>query len=460
MGGNPYGNLSFWHESVPFEIEPRPALVSDREVDVAIVGGGFTGLWTAYYLKRLQPDLRIAIVEAEITGFGASGRNGGWCLGGIAGIGKLFDDPDKRDGAIRLQRAIFETVDEVGEVAKAEAIDCHWAKGGMFTLASSRAQRSHLVEELKYMRELGFSEADYRWLEPDESRKVIRNAQDLGSSFSPHCAAIHPFRLARGLAEADARLGVEVYERTAAVAIEPRRVVTAGGDLRADVILCATEAYSDSLPTRRRALLPLHSMMIATEPLPESVWSEIGLSKRETFGDTRRIVIYGQRTADDRIAFGGRGAYFYGSKTRSRFAPDDPAFESIRHALEGLFPVLRNHRITHRWGGPLAVPRDWQPAIGLDRESGFAWAGGYVGEGVAASNLAGRTVADLILRRDSELVDLPWVQHRFPRWEPEPIRWLGASMVRTFGESLDRAELADRPMPRLRRAIYDRFASK
>jgi glycine/D-amino acid oxidase-like deaminating enzyme len=459
MSGGQYAKLSFWHESMPLPIEPRPGLTSDINVDVAIIGGGYTGLWTAYYLKRLQPDLRVAIIEAEITGFGASGRNGGWCLGGLAGIGNLFDDPGKRAGAIRLQRAIFETVDEVGEVAKQEGIDCHWAKGGMITFASSEAQRRQILEELDHLRELGFGEADYRWLEPEESGKLIRTAQSLGSMYSPHCAAIHPLRLARGLAEASARMGVEIYEQTRAVAIEPNVVITPAGRVRADVILCATEAYSESLPTQRRALLPLHSMMIATEPLPQRVWDEIGLAKRETFGDTRRIVIYGQRTVDDRLAFGGRGAYFFGSKVRSQFAPDDRAFQYVRDSLDGLFPILRDYRTTHRWGGPLGVPRDWQPTVGIDRERGIAWAGGYVGEGVAASNLAGRTVADLILQRRTELVDLPWVGKPFPRWEPEPLRWLGVSMVKRLGESIDRAEFAGRPTPSWQSAIYDRFAS-
>jgi glycine/D-amino acid oxidase-like deaminating enzyme len=460
MSAARYEDLSFWHGSMPAPIEPRPGLTADVDVDVAIVGGGYTGLWTAYYLKRHEPGLRVAIIEAEIAGYGASGRNGGWCLGGLAGIGKLFEDPSQRDGAIRLQREIFGAVDEVGEIAKAEGIDCHWAKGGMITFASSEAQRMQLLEEVEHLRDLGFGEADYEWLEPEESQRLIRTKESLGSMYSPHCAAIHPFRLARGLTEANARLGVEIHEQSPAISIEPNRVITPAGRVRADVILCATEAYSDSTRVHKRLLLPLHSMMIATEPLPQAVWDEIGLARRETFGDTRRVVIYGQRTADDRLAFGGRGAYFFGSGVRNRFEPDDNAFQSVRKSLDDLFPILRDYQTTHRWGGPLGIPRDWQPSVGIDRTRGFAWAGGYVGEGVAASNLAGRTMADLILERESELVDLPWVGKPFPRWEPEPLRWLGVSAVRMLAESLDGAEFAGRPAPRWKASIYDRFASK
>ena len=265
------------------------------------------------------------------------------------------------------------------------------------------------------MRELGFGDEDYRWLDPKECSSIIRATRSLGGLFSPHCAAIHPMRLARGLAQTCRRLGVDLYEETPALSLEPNRVVTPNGLVHADTVVCATEAYSDSLPSRKRRLLPLHSMMIATEKLPESVWAEIGLETRPTFDDPRRSVIYGQRTADDRIAFGGRGAYFYGSSVRDRFDAEDEVFANITEILRDIFPVLRDFEITHRWGGPLAVPRDWQPVVGIDRKSCFAWAGGSVGEGVAATNLAGRTLADLIVQRDTDLVTLPWVSSQFPR---------------------------------------------
>jgi glycine/D-amino acid oxidase-like deaminating enzyme len=271
----------------------------------------------------------------------------------------------------------------------------------------------------------------------------------------PHCAAIHPPRLARGLAEVVERRGVALYERSPALALEPRCVLTRGGRLRADTVVRATEAYSKTLRGHGRALLPLHSMMIATEPLPESAWKQIGLAKRETFSDPRRSVIYGLRTADGRLAFGARGAYFYGSGIRDRF--DKAAFDMVQRTLESLLPVVHGYRITHRWGGALGVPRDWRPSVGIDRKAGLAWAGGYVGEGVAAANLAGRTLADLILERDTERSKLPLVGPRSPSWEPEPLRWLGVAGVRLLGESLDAAERRGRPTPRLRNALFRAF---
>ncbi len=457
MEGSDYRSLSFWHETLPGPLEARPPLARDEQVDVAIVGAGYTGLWTAYYLTALEPGIRVAIVEAEIAGFGASGRNGGWCLGTLAGIKNHLDDPARREGAIRLQRALFDTVDEVGRVCEREEIDCHYAKGGTVSLATAEAHRELLRRDIEHWRALGFGEQDFRWLEPDECAARVGAARNLGGLFFPHCAAIHPARLARGLAEVVERRGVAIYERSPALALEPRCVVTRTGRLRAQTVVRATEAYSKTLSGHGRKLLPMHSMMIATEPLPEMAWKEIGLANRETFADPRRIAIYGQRTADDRLAFGARGAYFYGSGIRDRFAPDEAAFEAVRSTLESLFPILREYRITHRWGGALGIPRDWRPSVGIDRGAGLAWAGGYAGEGVAASNLAGHTLAELILERDTERVQLPLVGPPFPSWEPEPLRWLGVSAIRRLGESLDAAELRGGRTPRLRGALFHTF---
>ena len=460
MQDSDYRNLSFWHESVPGSLDPRPPLGSDEQVDVAIVGAGYSGLWTAYYLTELQPGIRIALVEAEIAGFGASGRNGGWVVGGLAGLDPLFEDPARRDDAIRLQRTMFDTVDEVGRVSEREGIDCHFAKGGSIGVATVAVHRERLRADLEWWRGLGFGEQDFRWLEAEECGARVRTPANLGGLFFAHCAAIHPMRLARGLAERLEQRGVSIYERSPARALEPRCVVTPGGRLRADVVVRATEAYTKSIPGHERALIPVHSMMIATEPLPESAWKEMGLANRETVGDPRRYVIYCQRTADDRLAFGSRGEYFYGSKAVDRFRADDPAFDVVQANAEALFPVLRDFRITHRWGGPLGIPRDWQPKVGIDRGAGFAWAGGYVGEGVAASNLAGHTLAELILERDSERTTLPLVGPQFPTWEPEPLRWIGVTAVKRIGASLDRAELAGRPTPKLRDKIFKAFVRK
>jgi glycine/D-amino acid oxidase-like deaminating enzyme len=460
MPSDAYRDLSFWHETLPGPLEPRAALVREDQVDVAIVGAGYTGLWTAYYLKTHAPELRVAVVEAEVAGFGASGRNGGWCEGFLAGLDSQLADTRSRPRALALQRAMFDTVDEVGRAAAQEKIDCHYKKGGYLRLATSGPQLEDLRESLRFYRELGFGDDVIRWLEPGESAQRARVPMCRGAIFTPHCAVIHPARLARGLAEAVVRKGVALYERSPVQRIESRRVVTPGGSLRADVVVRAVEGYTPRLPGEKRTLIPLHSQMIATEPLSDEQWKEIGLSERETFADSRRTVTYGQRTADGRIAFGGRGRYYYASRIRDRFAADDPLFARVHAALRSIFPALSGVRITHRWGGALAVPRNWQPGVGVDRRTGLAWAGGYVGEGVAATNLAARTLADLILERDTDLVRLPWAQQGWPRWEPEPLRWLGVTGVRTVGESADAAEFRSDRRPAVRAAIFDFFVRK
>ena len=460
MATRDYRQESFWLGNVPGSLEPRPSLEGNVTADVAIVGGGYTGLWTAYYLSTLRPDLRVVILEAEIAGFGASGRNGGWCLGAVAGLEGYYRNPELREAGLAIQRAMFETVDEIGAVTRAEGIDCHFAKGGMLQVATVAAHRESLREWIEALRRLGFGEEDYRWLEPEECAARVRTRRNLGGVYSPHCAAIHPARLARGLADRVEQKGITIYERTRAREIRPRSVRTEGGHVRADVVIRATEGYPRDLPGYRRQLVPLHSMMIATEPLQDDLWKEIGLSERETFGDPRRIVIYGQRTADGRIAFGGRAGYFLGSRVRNRFRPDDSKFRPLESALKDLFPVLSDVRITHRWGGPLGVPRTWQVGVGLDRETGLAWGGGYVGEGVAATNLIGRTLADLVLERDTDLVRFPWVGRRFPDWEPEPLRWLAVKGIRSIGDALDRAELHGRRPPPIRSALFRAFVRR
>lgn len=460
MRNTDYRSLSFWHETLPGALEARASLETETDVDVAIIGAGYTGLWTAYYLTALEPTIRVAIVEAEIAGFGASGRNGGWVLGTLAGMDARFADPAQREGAIALQRAMFDSVDEVGRIAKKESIDCHYAKGGNITVATEEAHRDVLRSDLESWNELGFGNQDLRWLEPDECAARLSTSSNYGGLLLSHCAAIHPARLVRGLAEVVESRGVTIYEHSPAVALEPGCVVAPGGRLRARMVVRATEAYTKTLPGHSRTLMPLHSMMIATEPLPESTWKHIGLGARETFADPRRTVIYGQRTADDRIAFGARGRYYFGSGIRDRFAANDKIFDDVRSALESLFPILSQHRITHRWGGALGVPRDWRPSVGIDRSNGLAWGGGYVGEGVAASNLAGRTLAELILERDSERVLLPLVGPQSRPWEPEPLRWLAVSTVLRTGVSLDAAERQGRAAPRLRSAFFSALVGK
>jgi glycine/D-amino acid oxidase-like deaminating enzyme len=379
---------------------------------VAIAGGGFTGLWTAYYLAQADPTRSIAVLEADYPGFGASGRNGGWCSGLFPVSEAALARRHGAAAAAAMYRELADTVDEVGRVAAAEGIDCDYAKGGTIALARTPAQ---------LRRSRSGSHAG-TVLDAGAARAICGATGVLGGVYSPDCAALQPAKLVRGLAAAVRRLGVDIHERTRVTSLAPGIVTTDRGTVRATHVVRALEGYTATLPGHRRTLAPVYSLVVATEPLPASDWERIGLSRRETFTDERHLIIYGQRTADDRLVFGGRGApYHFGSRIRGSYDRVDSVFEALRATLREMFGI--DPPIAYRWGGPLGIPRDWMPSVGL--AGGVGWAGGYVGDGVAATNLAGRTLADLITGKDSDLVRLPWVGHRSRRWEPEPIRWLG-----------------------------------
>lgn len=438
---DPYRSLSFWHDTVPGTLTGGEPLPGDTEADVAIAGAGFTGLWTAYYLHKANPTLRIVVCERQIAGFGASGRNGGWCSALFPASLTKLERMAGRAAAVAMQRAMQETVDEVGRVAAAEGIDCHWAKGGTVMLARSATQLQRAREEVAESREFGFGEQDLRLLTASEAADIAGATAVAGGTFTPHCAAIHPARLVRGLATVVRQAGIGVYEGTEVQEIRPRSLATSRGMVRARYVIRATEGYTPTLRGMRRAVAPVYSLMIATQPLPGQVWGEIGLAGRPTFGDLRHLIIYGQRTADDRFAFGGRGApYHLGSAVRPTFDRVPAVFAGLRRTLAELFPVLGDVPVTHAWGGPIGVPRDWCASVGLDHDTGIGWAGGYVGDGVSTTNLAGRTLADLITGADSDIVRLPWVGHRSPAWEPEPLRWLGLNAGLQVMSLADRTE--------------------
>ena len=428
-----YGHLSLWWDTIPAP-SPRPSLPGNLAVDVCIVGAGFTGLWAAHALSLADPSLRIAVVEREVAGYGASGRNGGWCSALFATADAALTRLYGMEAMRAMRRAMQGTVDAVGASALAEGIDCHFVKGGTVDAARTAVQRTRALAEIAEARSFGFGEEDLRWLDRTEAEGMIGMDGMLGATFTPHCAAIQPALLARGLADAVERRGVRVYEHTEVIDIVPGGsassplVRTTAGTVTADVVVRALEAWTPTLPATRRALVPVYSLMVATEPLDDEFWEAAGLRGRATFTDYRHMIIYGQRTADNRIAFGGRGApYHFGSAVRPSFDGTPSVHRLLRQTLVELFPALRSARFTHAWGGPLGIPRDWHSSVGLDRPRGLAWAGGYVGDGVATTNLAGRTLADLITGADTDLTALPWVNHHSPDWEPEPLRWLGVN---------------------------------
>jgi len=449
------GRVSHWYTTLP---EFRAGLPGDRDADVCIVGAGFTGLWTAYYLKRVDPSLRITVLEARFAGFGASGRNGGWASALVPGDRRRMAARYGRAGVIAWQRALIESVDELIDVAAREKIDAGVVKGGSLRVARNPAQHERLIAQATEDAEWGH---DVSLLTKTEAAQRVRVAGMLSASFTPHCARIQPAALVRGLACAVERLGVTIYEQSPVTAISTGRAETLSGRVDAPVVVRATEGFTASLRGLRRRWLPMNSSMIVTEPLPDDVWETIGWRECETVGDTAHGFFYAQRTVDDRIAIGGRAVpYRYGSRIDRDGETDARTVNRLAATLHSALPQTRGARIAHGWCGVLGVPRDWNASVGFDPATGLGWAGGYVGHGVTATNLAGRTLADLVLRRRTPLTDLPWVNHRCRDWEPEPLRWLGVrSMYWAYGLA-DRQESRGRSTTSPIALLADRIARR
>ena len=432
---------SLWWDSLTKSVQIRPSLKNDIDVDVAIIGAGYTGLWTAYYLLKKSPNIKVAILESNVAGFGASGRNGGWCSALFpVGLEKMAQQ-SSREKAIRMQQIMFETVDEVGNVIRDENIDAEWQKGGSYSIARDKIQLNRAIDEANHFKEWGFEDSDFTFLDENSARSRINASNILGTTFTPHCAAMNPAKLVRSLAEVVESKGAQIYENTRVLNFSKNMVKTNSATVKTKYIVNATEAYRSNLPGLKRSSIPVYSLMIATEPLSEKIWDEIGLKNRETFADYRNLIIYGQRTKDNRFAFGGRGApYHLGSRINNKFDQHKPTHVDLLKTLIELFPIIKDVKVTHTWGGPLSIARDWAAHVSLDSNTGIASAGGYVGDGVGTSNLAGRTLSDLILKNNSELISMPWVNHKSRTWEIEPFRWLGINSTLQLARFADFVE--------------------
>ncbi|MFJ5209363.1 NAD(P)/FAD-dependent oxidoreductase [Streptomyces nigra] len=436
------GGISFWYadDGLPAVREP---LAGDASADVVIVGGGYTGLWTAYYLKKAVPFLRITVLEQRFCGYGASGRNGGWLYNGVAGRDR-YAKLHGHEAAVRLQRAMNDTVAEVVRVAAEEGFDAGIHQGGVLEVARTPAQWARL--KAFHEHELSYGEKDRELYGARETAERIRVADAVGSTWTPHGARVHPVKLVKALAAAVEALGVTIHELTPVTEIRPKHAVTPYGTVRAPYVLRCTEGFTAGLKGQRRTWLPMNSSMIATEPLTEEQWASVGWEGRETLGDMAHAYMYAQRTADGRIALGGRGVpYRFGSRTDNDGRTRPETVEALREVLVAFFPSLAGVRVEHAWSGVLGVPRDWCATVTLDRSTGLGWAGGYVGSGVATANLAARTLRDLV-QQDSgqggrtDLTELPWAGHKVRKWEPEPLRWLGVHGLYAAYRAADRRE--------------------
>ncbi|HWJ11459.1 MAG TPA: FAD-binding oxidoreductase, partial [Nocardioides sp.] len=236
---------------------------------------------------------------------------------------------------------------------------------------------------------------------------------------------------------------------------------TRHGTVRASYVIRATEGFTPDLRGEHRTWLPMNSSLVVTAPLPPEAWAAIGWEGRETLGDLAHAYMYAQRTADDRIALGGRGVpYRFGSRVDTDGATQTRTIAGLTDLVRRFFPAAAGVPIEHAWSGVLGVPRDWSATVGLDPATGLGWAGGYVGTGVTATNLAGRTLADLVLGRATDRTRLPWVGHRARRWEVEPLRWIAVQALYGAYRAADRAEARGRASTSPLARIADRVAGR
>jgi glycine/D-amino acid oxidase-like deaminating enzyme len=439
---------SLWWSTLPEPVVARRALKEHLDVDVAIVGGGFTGLWTARELLRRDPTLHVAVLERSVCGFGASGRNGGWASALYPQTETAVIAHHGHEAYDNLRAHLRRSVVALGDAIAEDGIDAHYVRGGTLVFARSDLQAQRLISEVEASRELGDRPDDLVWLSPEQASERGLVTQTFGATFTPHCARIHPARLVRGLADVVEHHGGKIFENTNVTRIRGARrgqraeVVTESDSVHAHVVVRATEGFTPTISGQRRAVAPIYSLMVATEPQSAAFWDEIGFSAHETFADGRHLIIYGQRTNDGRIAFGGRGApYHFGSTVEERFDDSPKVFALLEETLRELFPSLEGE-IAFRWGGPLAMARDQSPSVVVDHVSGLASAGGYTGDGVVMSYVAANALADLIVDPDtqSDVTHLPFVQHRGKRWEVEPLRWLGINAGLSAANWADRVE--------------------
>lgn len=458
---------NYWVSTIAERREARPRLVGNIQADVVIIGAGFTGLWTAYYLKTLSPTLHIKIVEAERIGHGASGRNGGWVIGSLAGLERHVGSlpMNKRRECCQI---LAENVDEMGRVLTHEGIGADFNKGGAIYAAARYPDQVAIQRDyLHHLHELGHSEENCYWLDSKQLAEKASFRNGYGGIYHRDVATVNPARLLAGLAQAVEQTGVIIHERSRANTIEKHRVDTLEGSIKTPMIVCATEGYAEGLHSLKRHVIPVQSLVIATEPLPESTWQEIGMAERPAFADASRLVNYGHRTTDSRLVFGARGTYAFGAKSKHTLSISQADIQMRRKLLEDLFPALKDLAISYGWGGSLGLSRNFRPHAMVDRQGGIAIAGGYAGEGVAASHLFGRTLAELILKRESALTHMPWAfatadQKPLKRWEPEPLRWLAAQTISLSYVAEDALMQKNRPVPFLKPAltkVNDLFAS-
>ena len=422
-------NRSLWRNQG--SITARDCVKAANSFDVAIIGGGFSGLWSAYHLKQLQPSLKIAIFEQKYVGYGASGRNGGWASAEYPTSNSRLIKEHGVQTYNNLRKSLIESIDEIGQIAKSNAWQIEYAKGGALVFATNKAQLTRISSEI---------DDEHKFLTKDQASELLNVANIKGGIYTPHCAALNPFNLTQSLAKYLESNGVKIFEESKVEEISDKALLVNGHRIGCQISIRATEAF-----TARKWIanqqIPIYSLMIATERLPSEILTQIRNSQRATFQEACNLITYAQITGDNRLAIGGRGSrYKLFSHLSERSETDVRMHSALEKRAVKWFPQLQSVNFEYRWGGPIALTRRWQSYLNYNPITGQAAIGGYVGDGVTLSYLVAKTLAQII--DGQKIPDLPFVNQRIGRWEPEPIRYLAvnagfkATVVADFEERI------------------------
>ncbi|GLB69123.1 NAD(P)/FAD-dependent oxidoreductase [Arthrobacter mangrovi] len=429
------GHLGFWMANLQPEHLSQPRFEGEDTIDLAIIGGGLTGLWAAYFAKSLDPSLSIAVLEAERIGYGASGRNGGWASALVPGNRARFARAaaEGKSASIALQQEFIRSVDGMLDTLGGEGIQADQHKGGTLSAAHTEAGLQRLLDKRQADLSYGYAPEQVQVLDRQEFKNLINIDDVHGGLFYPDVARIDPAKLVHGLAGVLESKGVRLYESSRVLSVENGTVTLEAGRVRAPMAFICTEGYSAPLLGPRR-LIPINSSMIVTQRLDDRDWEHIGWNGLQCLNDSAHAFIYAQRTADSRIAIGGRGMpYRFASGTGGHGRTSEATVRQLLQKLHRFFPGIE-FRAEHAWSGVLGVTRDWNASVTWDPGSGVGASVGYAGHGVTSAFVGARTLAELALGHKTERTQLPWVGYRSRSWEPEPIRWLGVhAMYRLFG---------------------------
>lgn len=439
-----YSEVSFWLATCP-PYQPNAPLQGNVQADVAIIGGGFTGMSTAYYLRKADPSLKVVVLESEVIGFGASGRNGSFAMT-VIGLGiDVLAILKGKQAALEGHRYMERAVDTVGELVEENHLDCDYTRPGFLRMATTPGYVKKIQKQIELCQQLGITGIE--WLDREAARAQVNSDLYLGAWWEPRMALVNPVKLAREMKRVAQNLSAEIYEHSPVTSIERDtnfKLETPGGSVIAQKIVFATNAYSHLFPMIRRKQIPAWTYMVATEPLTEKHFAAIGWQRRQGVEDARNLIHYYRLSPDNRLLMGG-GPVGLGFGARMNYDSSESAWRHLEEHIGYVFPALKGIKITHRWGGPFSVTVDLTPALGYVGDKRAVYSLGCIGHGVSMSHLNGQTIRDLILEKQTDLTDVFFVNRRVIPWPPEPLRLSLSLGIRAYLQIEDWAN--ERGMP-------------